>query len=61
MQCKHLGLARTIYMRCIYDILAGESPNIRSYTMYIYIRFWPSLQVSPCEHKSGDARVAASH
>jgi hypothetical protein len=31
-----VGLARTIYIRCIYGILAGKSQNIRSYTVYIY-------------------------
>jgi len=31
-----VGLARTIYIRCIYEILAGKSANIRSYTVYIY-------------------------
>jgi len=29
-------LARTIYIRCIYGILTGKSPNIRSYTVYLY-------------------------
>jgi len=32
-----LVLARTIYIRCF---LAGKSPNIRSYTVYIYGVFW---------------------
>ena len=30
-----LGLARTIYIRCVYGNLAGKSPYIRSYTVYI--------------------------
>jgi len=25
--------------------LAGKSPNIRSYTVYVYIGFWPTLRV----------------
>jgi len=33
--CSWLGLARTMYIRCIYGILAEKSPNIRSYTVYI--------------------------
>jgi hypothetical protein len=31
-----VGLARTIYIRCVYGILAGKSPDIWSYTVYIY-------------------------
>jgi len=35
-----LGLARTICIRCIYGIfgreITGKSPNIRSYTVYLY-------------------------
>ena len=34
--CKYVGLARTIYIRCIYIVLAGKSPNIQSYTVYIH-------------------------
>jgi hypothetical protein len=34
---KYLGLARTIYIYDVYTIfLAGNSPYIRSYTVYIY-------------------------
>jgi hypothetical protein len=30
-------LARSIYIYCVYTVfLAGKSPNIRSYTVYIY-------------------------
>ena len=38
----HVGLARTIYMRCTYGIFGLE---ITKYTVYIYvyIRFWPIL------------------
>jgi hypothetical protein len=33
----YVGLARTIYIRCIYTVfLAGKSPNVRSYTLHIY-------------------------
>ena len=35
VQCAYIGLARTIYMRCIYRIFGRESPNIRSYTVYV--------------------------
>ena len=31
-----VGLARTIYIQFIYGIFGRESPNIRSYTVYIY-------------------------
>jgi hypothetical protein len=33
--CWYVGLARTIYIRCIYGSF-GRAPNIRSYTVYIY-------------------------
>jgi len=38
----HVGLARTIYIRCTYGIFGLE---ITKYTVYIYvyIRFWPTL------------------
>jgi len=29
-------LARTIYIQCKYGIFGRKSPNIRSYTVYIY-------------------------
>ena len=32
---RYVRLARTIYIRCIYGI-AGNSPNIRSYTVHLY-------------------------
>jgi len=63
------GLARTLYIQCAYNtyntfgrgmckctiVLAGESPNVRSYTVYLgwydsgqpyvhlpkHVRFWP--------------------
>ena len=28
--------------------LAGKSPNIRLYTVFLYIRFWPTLRVCDC-------------
>jgi len=31
-----MGLARTIYIRCMYGFLAGKLPDIRSYTVNIY-------------------------
>jgi hypothetical protein len=39
-------LASTIHIRCIYGTLAGISPNLRPYTVYIYIQFWPTLYIS---------------
>jgi hypothetical protein len=36
MQCIYVGLARTIYIRCIYSIFGRKITNIRSYTVYIY-------------------------
>jgi hypothetical protein len=41
-----LVLASTIHIRCIYGTLAGISPNLRPYTVYIYIQFWPTLYIS---------------
>jgi hypothetical protein len=40
-----VGLARTIYIRCTYGIFGLK---ITKYTVYIYvyIRFWPTLQFS---------------
>ena len=39
-----LGLARTIYIRCIYGMFGRE---IIKYTVIygVYIRFWPTLQM----------------
>ena len=40
------NLARTIYIRYVYTVfVAGKSPYIRSYTVCIYIRFWPTLNM----------------
>ena len=40
----YLGLARTIYIRCIYGIFGRE---ITEYTVIygVYIRFWPTLYI----------------
>ena len=40
-----VGLARTIYIRCIYGIFGR---GITKYTVIygVYIRFWPTLHVS---------------
>jgi hypothetical protein len=49
LNCQNfnVGLAKTIYIYTvcivIHDILAGKSPNVRSYTVWIYVRFWPAL------------------
>jgi len=59
-----LGLARTIYIRCIYGIFAvfltGTSPNIRSYTVYIYGSGQPQVfqnrQTTECKPKAGSDR-----
>ena len=42
--CACIGLARTIYIRCIYVVLARE---ITKYTVIygVYIRFWPTLRM----------------
>jgi hypothetical protein len=39
-----LGLARTIYIRCIYGIFGRE---VTKYTVIygVYIRFWPTLHI----------------
>jgi hypothetical protein len=37
-----------IYIYGVYTVfLAGKSPNIRSYTVHIGIRFWPPLRMLP--------------
>ena len=38
-----IGLARTTYIRCKYGKFGRKSPDIQSYTVCIYIRFWPTL------------------
>ena len=40
----YIGLARTIYMRCIYGIFGRE---ITKYTVIygVHIRFWPTLYI----------------
>jgi len=40
----YIGLARTIYIRCIYGIFGRE---ITKYTVIygVYIRFWPTLHI----------------
>ena len=41
---KYVGLARTIYIRCIYGIFGRE---IIKYTVIygVYIQFWPTLVI----------------
>ena len=41
---RYIGLARTIYVRCTYDIFGR---GITKYTVIygVYIRFWPTLEV----------------
>jgi hypothetical protein len=41
---KSVGLARTIYIRCVYGIFGRE---ITIYTVIygVYIRFWPTLHI----------------
>jgi len=43
----HLGLARTIFIRCTYVFLAGKSQN---YTVIyiLYKCFWPTLPMICC-------------
>jgi hypothetical protein len=36
MDALYLGLARTIYIRCIYGTFGRELPNIQSFTVNIY-------------------------
>jgi len=59
LQAKQVGLARTIYIRCIYGIFGRK---ITKYTVIygIYIRFWPTLKTrakvgqpgQPLRHKA---------
>jgi hypothetical protein len=44
LPCLYVGLAKTIYICGVYTVvLAGKSPNIRSYTVYIYSSGQPYL------------------
>ena len=53
-----IGLARTIYIRFIYTMfLAGKTPNIRSYTVYIY----GSGQPYTCVQYEEDCRNMPMH
>ena len=38
-----VGLARTIYIRCMYGIFGRESHQIYGHVRCIYTRFWPTL------------------
>jgi hypothetical protein len=41
-RAKYIGLARTIYIRCIYGIFCRDI--IKHTVIYgVYIRFWPTL------------------
>jgi hypothetical protein len=46
-QAALLGLAGTIYVRCIYGIFDRE---ITKYTVYICIRSWPTLSIVLAPH-----------
>ena len=39
-----LGLARTVYIRCIYGIL-GRDPTKYTVIYVAYLRFWPTLKI----------------
>jgi len=43
--CRYVGLASTIYIRCIYRGIFGR--EITEYTVIygVYIQFWPTLQI----------------
>jgi hypothetical protein len=41
---KFVWLARTIYIRCMYGIFGLEFTKYTVY-VYVYIRFWPTLQI----------------
>jgi len=41
---RYIGLARTIYIRCTYGIFGLEITKYTEY-IYVYIRFWPTLQI----------------
>jgi len=41
----YIGLHITIYIQYIYGIFGRKSPNIRSYTVYRYKQFWPTLGI----------------
>jgi len=57
--CVHilLGLARTIYIRCIYSFFGRE---ITKYTVIygVYIRFWPTLNII---YIAGFAALGCTH
>ena len=54
-QCSCVGLARTIYIRCIYGIVCRDCIECRA-IYSVYIRFWPTLfmcaTTNTCEHGS---------
>jgi hypothetical protein len=40
---ERVGLARTIYIQCMYDMFGRNPANYMA--MYVYIRFWPTLSL----------------
>jgi hypothetical protein len=50
-----IGLARTIYIRCIYGILCRD---VIKYTVIngVYIRFWPTLRIRYCLGRKQDLK-----
>jgi hypothetical protein len=42
LYCSQIGLARTIYIRCVYGTF-GREFTIYTVIYGVYIRFWPTL------------------
>ena len=43
----YIGLARTIYIRCVYGIF-GREITIHTVIYGVYIRFWPTQTINHC-------------
>jgi len=57
---RWVGLARTIYIRCIYGVFGRE---ITKYTVIygVHIRFWPTLQMRCAVLKTAENRSSCNH
>ena len=55
----YIGLARTLYIRCVYGIFGRE---ITKYTVIygVYTRFWPTLGIYHTPYASGASSLYAS-
>ena len=54
-----VGLARTIYVRCMYGIF-GRETTIHTVIYGVYVRFWPTLLIYSYQGGLWQMRVALS-